>query len=164
MGQTTVGQTDLERPAQPATAPTIKEISANTPTREEANAAVPTREVGVATTPPLSSGAGEEIRTPPPTQVEEPPVEARAPEGVPDLGKRPMTSSAMVPRAPRARRPRRAPTTKWRRSRGVPMMGANIFMSGVSVGTTGLATRRSPKSKRRREWNGPPSGLSTKLR
>ena len=53
---------------------------------------------------------------------------------------------------------------KWRRSRGAPTMGANIFMSGVSVGTTGLVTRRLPKSKRRREWIEPPSNLLMKLR
>ena len=49
--------------------------------------------------PPPSSGSGEEIIAPSPIQVEEPPVEARAPEGTPDLGKRPMTSSPMVGRS-----------------------------------------------------------------
>jgi hypothetical protein len=61
--------------------------------------AVLTREEGTATSPPPSSGAGEEIRAPSPAQVEEEPVEARAPEGAPDLGKGPMAASAMVGRS-----------------------------------------------------------------
>jgi len=99
IGQTTVGQTAPEQPtAQPATAPTVEEVATNTPTRAETNATVPTREEGATTTPPRSSGAGEEIRAPSPARVEEPPVEARAPEGTPGLGKSLMTSSAMVER------------------------------------------------------------------
>ena len=42
---------------------------------------------------------GEEIRAPSPAWVEEAPVEARAPEGAPDLRKRPMAASAMVGRS-----------------------------------------------------------------
>jgi hypothetical protein len=101
MGQTTAGQPAPEQPTtQPVTAPTVEGVAANTPTWEETDAAVPTREEGAATTPPPpSSGSGEEIIAPSPIRVEEPPVEARAPEGTPDLGKRPMTSSPMVGRS-----------------------------------------------------------------
>jgi hypothetical protein len=53
--------------------------------------------------------------------------------------------------AHKAWRPRPAPRMKWRRSRGIPAMVANIFMSGVSAGTTRPVMKRSRRSRRRRE-------------
>jgi len=49
------------------------------------------------------------------------------------------------------KRPRQAPTRRWKRSRGILVMGANIFMSSVHVGITRLATRRLQKSRRQTE-------------
>jgi hypothetical protein len=58
--------------------------------------AILTRGEGATATPSLSSGAEEEVRAPSPARVEDPFIEARAPDGTPDLGKRLMASSAMV--------------------------------------------------------------------
>jgi len=80
-------------------APTTEEVTADAPTREEIGAAVPTKEESSMATPPPSSGAEEGVRSPSPTRVEEPAAEVRAPDDAPDLGKRPMTSSAMVGRS-----------------------------------------------------------------
>ena len=100
MEQITAGQAAAEQPtAQPVAARTIEEVTADAPTREETNAAVPTREEGTAATPPPSSGAQDEVSAPSPAQLEEPSVEARAPDDAPDLGKGPMASSVMVGRS-----------------------------------------------------------------
>ena len=64
----------------------------------------------------------------------------------------------------RARRPKPAPRMNWRRSRGIPAMAVNTFMSGVSAGTTGPVMKRSQRSRRWREWNEPPNGLLMKVR
>ena len=99
VGQTTVGQAAIEQPtAQPAVALMTKEIVGD-PTQERADADAPSRDEGAAATPPPSSGLGEEIRASSPARVEEPPVEAAALEGTPDLGKGPMMSSTMVGRS-----------------------------------------------------------------
>ena len=50
-------------------------------------------------TPPPGSRAEEENKAPSPARLEEPPVEAAAPEGTPDLGKGPMMSLTMVGRS-----------------------------------------------------------------
>ena len=84
--------------AQPASAPTTEETTVD-PTWEGPDVNALTRDEGAAATPPLSSRADEEIRAPSPARVEEPPVEVAAPEGMPDLGKRLMMSSAMVGRS-----------------------------------------------------------------
>ena len=141
----------------------LKKLLQGTPTREGIDAAVPTREESAATTPPLSGGAGEEMRAPSPARVEELPVEARTSGTRPTFGRGQRRPRPWLGGAPRARRPRHTPTTNWRRSKGAPTMDASIFTSGVSVETTSLAMRRSPKSKRGREWSGPPRGLSTRL-
>ena len=84
VGQTTAGQAATEQPmAQTATAPTTEEITED-PTREGTDANAPTK---------------DEIRAPSPTQVEEPQVETAAPEGTPNLSRRPMMSLAMVVRS-----------------------------------------------------------------
>jgi len=79
-----------------SSAPTVEEVATGTLTQEETDTAVPTKEESAVTTPPPSSGAGEGIRAPSPARVEEPPVEARTPEDMPDLGKGLVTASAMV--------------------------------------------------------------------
>ena len=38
--------------------------------------------------------------------------------------------------------------TKWKKSRGAPTMVANMITCGARVGTTGPATRSSPKPRR----------------
>jgi hypothetical protein len=65
----------------------LKKLLQGTPTREGIDAAVPTREESAATTPPLSGGAGEEMRAPSPARVEESPgrrERARPLEGASD--------------------------------------------------------------------------------
>jgi hypothetical protein len=94
-----MGQATTKQPiAQPVATRTTEEITEDL-AREGADANALTRKEGTAATPPPSSEAREEVRAPSPARVEEPPVEAAAPEGTPDLGKRPMMSSTMVGRS-----------------------------------------------------------------
>jgi len=101
--------------------------------------------------PPPSSAAEEGVRAPSPTHVEEPSGEARTPPDAPDRGKGPMALRPWWGGAHKARRPRLAPRMKWRRSRSIPAMVTNIFMSSISVGTTRPTMKRSRRSRRRRE-------------
>ena len=43
-------------------------------------------------------------------------------------------------------------------------MDASVSVYGANVETTGPATKRSPRSRRRRGWSGPPSVLLAMLR
>jgi hypothetical protein len=97
MEQATMGGAATDQPtAQPTATQTVEEVTADAPTREEIDAAVPTREESAVGAPPLSSEVEEEVRPSSLAQVGEPSAEVRAPDNALDLGKGPMTSSAMV--------------------------------------------------------------------
>jgi hypothetical protein len=92
MEQTITGGAATEQPtAQPTAVQTIEEVAADAPAWEQIDVAVSTREG--------SSRAEEEVRAPSPVRVGEPSAEVGAPDGAPDLGKGPMTSSTMVGRS-----------------------------------------------------------------
>ena len=149
-------QTAHEQPEEQPAVVTVAETAEENPAQVKTRASTLTRDYEAARTPPPSSVVeeGEKVPTPPlaeeeraPTPV---PAEASTPKGSPSRGKGPLIPVTTAGVARRARRRRQPPMTKWRGSRGAPMMVANMFSCGASVGTTGPVTRSSPRPRRRR--------------
>jgi len=139
--QAAMGQATTEQPtAQPAAAPTREEIAAAAPTREEITAANPHRAA--------KQKRGLELnlllkwRSCPSRRGHQPTLLT--------LGRDRCLLQTCWGGAHKARRPKPALRMKWRRSRGIPVMAANIFRSSVSAGTSNLVMKRSWRLRRQR--------------
>ena len=141
---------------QPAVVPVVETAKEN-PAQDKAGARIPTRGDETAETPPPSCDVEEGDKVPTPLLLKKrgPQLQSRRrrPRRRAPLAKVRVQLYTLpwLGVAGRVRSPKRPLMTKWWRSRGIPTMVANTFTCGASVGTTGLATRSSPRLRRRRE-------------
>jgi len=129
-----VEQTAREQPVEQPTVASVAETDKEDPAQVKARASTLTRDKEATRTPPPSSVAeeGDKVLTPPPAEEERAPTpalaEASTSKGSPSRGKGtllPVTTAS------------------------APMLVANMFTFGASVGTAVPVTRSSPRPKRR---------------
>jgi len=163
--QTTQGETEGH--------PTVvigAETAEEHPALARTGAGTPAGDEEAARTPPPSSVVVEEDKAPTPPPAEErrvptpPRAETSSPKGSPGCGKGPVIHVTVVGEAQRARRLKRPPTTKLKKSKVAPMMVTSAFTCGANVGTISLVMRSSWRRRRPRGWSTQQSGSLMRLR